>query len=198
VEYADVWLPLAPFTETDGTFVNAEGRRQEFVTAVSPLGEARPGWKILRMLGDYLDLPGFEQDSVEDVRREMNLPDATPAASAFPYTVSGAEETALTAGQLMRIAEVPIYAVDPIVRRAASLQKTVDNPPPAARMNALQADKLGLAPGAGVQLVTPQGVARLDLVLDHRVPDGCVLAPAGIPETVMLGAHGPVTVRAAS
>ncbi|MEK9134108.1 MAG: molybdopterin-dependent oxidoreductase, partial [Pseudomonadota bacterium] len=75
VEYADVWLPLAPFTETDGTFVNAEGRRQEFVAAVSPLAESRPGWKILRMLGHHLDLPGFEQGGVDDVRREMNLPD---------------------------------------------------------------------------------------------------------------------------
>ncbi len=198
VEYADVWLPLAPFTETDGTFVNAEGRRQEFVTAVSPLAEARPGWKILRMLGHHLGLSGFEQAGVDDVRREMNLPDTTLAASSFPYTVSGAEETMLAAGQLMRLAEVPIYAVDPIVRRATSLQKTIDNPPPAARMNAAQADKLGLAPGANVQLVTLQDTARLELVVDARVPDGCVLVPAGYPETAMLGAHGPVTVRAAS
>jgi NADH-quinone oxidoreductase subunit G len=198
VEYADVWLPLAPFTETDGTFVNAEGRRQEFVTAVSPLAEARPGWKILRMLGHHLGLSGFEQAGVDDVRREMNLPDTTPAASSFPYTVTGAEETLLAAGQLMRLAEVPIYAMDAIVRRASALQKTVDNPPPAARMNAAQADKLGLAPGDNLQLVTPQGVVRLELVVDARVPDGCVLAPAGYPETVMLGAHGPVTVRVAS
>jgi NADH-quinone oxidoreductase subunit G len=198
VEYADVWLPLAPFTETDGTFVNAEGRRQEFVTAVSPLAEARPGWKILRMLGHHLGLSGFEYGGVDDVRREMNLPDNAPAVSSFPYTVSGVEEATPAAGQLMRFAEVPIYAVDPIVRRAPSLQKTVDNPPPAARMNVAQADKLGLTPGANVELVTPQGVTPLELVMDERVPGGCVLVPAGFPETVMLGAHGPVTVRAAS
>jgi NADH-quinone oxidoreductase subunit G len=198
VEYADVWMPLAPFTETDGTFVNAEGRRQEFVTAVSPLAEARPGWKILRMLGHHLGLSGFEQDGVDDVRREMNLPDAMPAASAFPYSIAATEVTVPAAGQLMRLAEVPIYSVDPIVRRAPALQKTVDNPPPAARMNAAQADKLGLAAGANVQLVTPQGAASLELVVDDRVPDGCVLAPSGYPETVMIGAHGPVTVRTAS
>jgi NADH-quinone oxidoreductase subunit G len=198
VEYADVWMPLAPFTETDGTFVNAEGRRQEFVTAVSPLAEARPGWKILRMLGHHLGLSGFEQDGVDDVRREMNLPDAMPAASAFPYSIVAAEETVPAAGQLMRLAEVPIYAMDPIVRRAPALQKTADNPPPAARMNAAQTDKLGLAAGANVQLVTPQGAVSLELVVDARVPDGCVLAPSGYPETVMIGAHGPVTVRAAS
>jgi NADH-quinone oxidoreductase subunit G len=98
----------------------------------------------------------------------------------------------------MRLAEVPIYAVDPIVRRAPALQKTVDNPSPAARMNAAQADKLGLAPGDNVQLATPHDAVRLELVIDDRVPDGCVLAPAGYPETAMLGAHGPVTVRAAS
>jgi NADH-quinone oxidoreductase subunit G len=198
VEYANVWMPLAPFTETDGTFVNAEGRRQEFVTAVSPLAEARPGWKILRMLGHHLGLSGFEQDGVDDVRREMNLPDAMPAASAFPYSIAATEVTVPAAGQLMRLAEVPIYSVDPIVRRAPALQKTVDNPPPAARMNAAQADKLGLAAGANVQLVTPQGAASLELVVDDRVPDGCVLAPSGYPETVMIGAHGPVTVRTAS
>jgi NADH-quinone oxidoreductase subunit G len=196
VEYADVWLPLAPFTETDGTFVNAEGRRQEFVAALDPFAEARPGWKILRMLGHYLGLSGFDQDGVEDVRREMNLPDPLSSAPAFPHVVTAVEETELAAGQLMRLAELPIYAVDPIVRRATALQKTADNPPPAARMNAAQADKLGLAAGATVQLVTPQGTAQLELVLDERVPDGCVLAPAGYPETVMLGAHGPVTVRA--
>ena len=158
VEYADVCLPLAPFTETDGTFVNAEGRRQEFVTAVSPLAEARPGWKILRMLGHHLGLSGFEQDGVDDVRREMNLPDAMPAASAFPCSIAATEETVPAAGQLMRLAEVPIYSVDPIVRRAPALQKTADNPPPAARMNAAQADKLGLAAGVNVQLVTPQAM----------------------------------------
>ena len=198
VEYADVWLPLAPFTETDGTFVNAEGRRQEFVASLAPLAEARPGWKILRMLGHQLGLSGFDQNGVEDVRREMNLPDALPPVSAFPYTVAAAEKTGPASGQLMRIAEVPIYAVDPIVRRAPALQKTADNPPPAARMNAAQADKLGLAAGINVQLVTPLGTALLELVLDERVPDGCVAAPAGYPETVMLGAHGPVTVRAAT
>ncbi len=199
VEYADVWLPLAPFTETDGTFVNAEGRRQEFAAAVAPLADSRPGWKMLRMLGGLLGLPGFEQGGVDDVRREIDLPDVGPAATPFPYVIHDPKnDVTPAAGQLMRLAETPIYAVDPIVRRAAALQKTADNPPPAARMNAAQAEKLGFEPGNNVQLVTPQGVVRLELVVDARVPEGCVLVPAGYPETVMLGAHGPVTVRAAS
>ncbi len=198
VEYADVWLPLAPFTETDGTFVNVEGRRQEFAAAVAPLGEARPGWKILRMLGHLLGLPGFEQASVSDVRRELNLSNITPVDSSFPFAVTPSEGMRPSAGQLMRLTEVPMYAVDAVVRRAPALQKTADNPPPAARMNAQQINKLGLKAGDAVQVVTPQGVARLDLVEDPRVPEDCVLVPAGYPETVMLDAYGPVTVRAAS
>ena len=95
----------------------------------------------------------------------------------------------------MRLAEVPMYAVDAIVRRAPALQKTADNPKPAAHMNASQIDKLGLKAGSTVQVVAPQGVAHLDLVVDPHVPEGCVLVPAAYPETAMLGAHGPVIVR---
>jgi NADH-quinone oxidoreductase subunit G len=197
VEYANVWLPLAPFTETDGTFVNAEGRAQLFAAAAPPLGESRPGWKILRMLGHMMGLSGFEQNRIEEVRSELNQPAATAASAAF---VLPPEDPAMTpaAGQLMRLAEVPMYAVDPIVRRALALQKTADNPPPAARINRTQAGKLGFKGGESVQVAMAQGAAQLDLVLDERVPDGCVLVPAGYPETAMLGAHGPATLKAVS
>ena len=195
-EYAHVWLPLAPFTETDGSFVNLEGRVQTFAAAAPPLGETRPGWKILRMLGGLLGLPGFEQGSIDDVRRELALPDISNTASSFQLAAAGGTAPTLSAGELMRLAEVPIYAVDPIVRRAPSLQKTSDNPKPAAHLNAAQADKLGLRAGAAVQVVMAQGAASLPLVIDARVPDGCVLVPSGYPETAMLGAHGPASVRA--
>ena len=197
VEYASVWLPLAPFTETDGTFVNAEGRAQSFAAAAPPLGESRPGWKILRMLGHMMGLSGFEQNRIEEVRSELNQPAATAAPVAF---VLPPEDPAMTpaAGQLMRLAEVPIYAVDPIVRRAPALQKTADNPKPAVRINRAQAGKLGFKGGESVQVAMSQGTAQLDLVLDERVPDGCVLVPAGYPETAMLGAQGPATLKAVS
>ncbi|MEW6330684.1 MAG: NADH-quinone oxidoreductase subunit NuoG [Pseudomonadota bacterium] len=196
VEYANVWLPLAPFTETDGSFVNIEGRSQSFAAAVPPLGESRPGWKILRMLGHVLKLPGFEQADIKEVRQELQPPAVAAASSAF---VPPPEDPAMTpaSGQLMRLAEVPMYAIDPYVRRAPALQKTADNPKPAARLNAAQAGKLGFRGGESVQVEMAQGTARLDLALDERVPDGCVLVPAGYPETSMLGAHGPATVKAA-
>jgi NADH-quinone oxidoreductase subunit G len=68
-DVADVMLPIAPFTETAGTFVNAEGRLQSFHGVVKPLGDTRPAWKVLRVLGNLLGLPGFDQETVEDVRR---------------------------------------------------------------------------------------------------------------------------------
>ncbi|MHB8534487.1 MAG: NADH-quinone oxidoreductase subunit NuoG [Sulfuricaulis sp.] len=198
-EYANVYLPLAPFTETDGGFVNVEGRRQEFAAAAPPLGESRPGWKILRMLGHLLGLSGFEQTGVDELRREMDLPQMAVSVPSFPFAIAAAESAATApAGQLVRLAEVPIYTVDAIVRRAPALQQTADHPPPAARMNAAQAGKLGLKDGVAVQVTMAQGEARLDLVVDDRVPPGCVLVPTGYPETSMLGAHGPVTVRAAT
>ncbi len=197
VEYADVWLPLAPFTETDGTFVNAEGRSQLFTAAVAPLGQARPGWKILRMLGHLMGLTGFEQSRIEEVRQEMNRP-AVKAISPL-FTVPP-DDPSLTPGngQLMRIAEVPLYTVDAIVRRAPSLQKTADNPPPSARLNSSQAERLGFENGQTVEVVMAPGAARLALVLDERVPDGCVLVPAGHVETGLLGAHGPATLKGVS
>ena len=199
VEYAHVWLPLAPFTETDGTFVNVEGRRQEFAQAVSPLGEARPGWKILRMIGHLYGLSGFEQASVTDIRREMNLPDNMTAPAQFPHAIEPEDsELSPSPGQLMRLTDVPIYAVDAIVRRAPALQKTADNPKPAARMNAGQIDKLGLKAGSTIEVAAPYGVARLNLLPDNRVPEGCVLIPAGYKETSILGADGPVRVKATS
>jgi len=88
--------------------------------------------------------------------------------------------------------------VNNLCGRQTALQKTADNPPPSARLNAAQAGKLGFQGGESVQVVMSQGVAHLDLVLDERAPDGCVLVPAGYPETAMLGAHGPATVKVAS
>ncbi|OGI47509.1 MAG: NADH-quinone oxidoreductase subunit G [Candidatus Muproteobacteria bacterium RIFCSPHIGHO2_01_FULL_65_16] len=196
VEYADVLLPLAPFTETAGTFVNAEGRRQEFNGAVAPLGQARPGWKILRVLGNLLGLSGFEQADIEDVRREIDTGAVAPTARLGAWQLSAVPPAGLAApsGQVLRIAEVPMYAVDAITRRAASLQKTAANPEPAACLNAAQAERLKLKDGDGVLVRMIEGDARLKVVVDARVPDGCVLIPAGCPETATLGGHGPATI----
>lgn len=192
MEYADVLLPLAPFTETAGTFVNCEGRWQAFAAVVQPLADTRPGWKILRVLGNFLDQPGFEYVSIEDVRSEIKRPGvdqgAEPTSPSVPANINGAHDG------LYRIVETPIYAVDNLVRRAPALQATADNPPPAARMNAAQATVLGLDGVEQVAVRVGDGTATLDLVIDPRVADGCVLVPAGYPQTASLAAQGEAIV----
>jgi NADH-quinone oxidoreductase subunit G len=196
VGYADVLLPIAPFSETDGTFVNAEGRRQPFEAATRPLGEARPAWKILRVLANQLDLPGFGYTSLDEVRAELGR--VAEGGAMQPGAMPPPARVALADGQLARIAEVPIYAVDPIVRRAVSLQTTADNPIPAARINATEAARRKLEDGDTVDVHMAEGEARLPLVVDARVPNGCVLIPSGYPETATLGPAGPASLERAS
>jgi NADH-quinone oxidoreductase subunit G len=126
--FSDVLLPIAPFTETSGTFVNAEGRIQSFHAVVKPLGEARPAWKVLRVLGAMLGLPGFEHESSADVlaeaRRVAGLGDGGQVAAE---RLSNATHASI---QLELPAAEPcsasIYQLDSIVRRAPSLQLTAD------------------------------------------------------------------------
>src|SRR5207249_3671541 len=112
-DYADVLLPIAPFTETAGTFVNGEGRAQGFSGVVPPLGGARPGWKVLRVLGTLLGLPGFDYDSVETVRAELPMGDI--AARLSNEVDIALQAPAEPASDIERVADVPIYFTDPLV-----------------------------------------------------------------------------------
>jgi NADH-quinone oxidoreductase subunit G len=194
--HAHVLLPVAPFTETAGSFINCEGRLQTFTGAVAPLGQTRPAWKVLRVLGSLLALPGFGYESVEAIRGDLPSADEVgnwlSNASTAPLEVPG--EVAAP-DSLERVADVPIYAADPLVRRAASLQKTRDAKPPAARMNAATLARLKLAEGAAVSVRQGGGEAMLTVVLDAGVPPGCVRVAAGHPATRTLGPmFGPIAV----
>ncbi len=198
LETADVLLPIAPYTETSGTFVSTEGRVQSFNGVVRPLGDARPGWKVLRVLGNVLALPGFNYDSSEQVRDEI-LPAGCEFASGLDngiVTLSApvADET----GKLQRIADVPIHFADPLARRAPALQQTRDAAPPAARMSASTAAGLGLADRAPVVVRQGQGEARLSVQIDETVPAACVRVAAAHATTAALGdMFGPITVERA-
>jgi NADH-quinone oxidoreductase subunit G len=196
IDYAHVLLPLAAFAETAGSFVNAEGRRQAFNGAVEPPGQARPGWKIVRVLGSMMQLPGFAYTNIDEVRSEIKT-DVTPSAQLAATHISTPAENLvpMSRAQVTRIAEVPIYAVDALTRRAPSLQATADNPGPAARLNAVQAATLGVSGGDQVLVRMAAGDAELELVIDARVPDGCVWIPAGYAETASLGGCGLATVQ---
>jgi NADH-quinone oxidoreductase subunit G len=185
-EYAHVLLPIGAFTETAGTFVNTEGRAQSFVGVVKPVGEARPGWKVLRVLGGLLGLPGFEQDSAEDVRREaLDGVDVAARLSNVPSAV--AVQPAPAPAGIQRIAEVPIYFADALVRRADPLQMTHDARPPAARMPPALMSRLGLREGDRVQIAQGGGSAVLKVQTDVGVPADCVRVATAHPATSELG-----------
>ncbi|MCU0976355.1 MAG: NADH-quinone oxidoreductase subunit NuoG [Steroidobacteraceae bacterium] len=116
--YAHVLLPIGTFAETSGTYVNVEGRWQSFAGCVRPVGEARPGWKVLRVLGNLLDVDGFDYDSSEQVREELR---ARPPVAPAP---AGVREAGGGAGGA--VADMALYEGDAIVRRALSLQQTRD------------------------------------------------------------------------
>jgi NADH-quinone oxidoreductase subunit G len=193
---AHVLLPIAPFTETAGTFVSMEGRAQAFNAVVKPLGDTRPGWKVLRMLGSMLGLPGFEAETIEAVRRGI-APDLQAwAEKGLDNTLEAPVKPAPPRTQTIeRIAEVGIYAGDPIVRRAASLQKTNDAKASAcARFNAATLAALGIAAGDRVRVRQGGGEAVLVARADSAVPQGAVRIARGLPETARLG-EGEVSVE---
>ncbi|MCB1999029.1 MAG: molybdopterin-dependent oxidoreductase, partial [Rhodoferax sp.] len=127
MEFSDVLLPIAPFTETSGSFVNAEGRLQGFHAVVKPAGEARPAWKVLRVLANLLDLPGFAQESSRDALALVDLAQAENgtlvAVDKLGNQTSAAIDLAPADGEPC---VASIYQLDALVRRAGSLQLTAD------------------------------------------------------------------------
>jgi len=197
VDYAQVLLPIAPFTETAGTFVSTEVRVQSFGGVVRPLGETRPAWKVLRVLGNLLGLDGFEHDSAEDVRREAlgGRQIEVLLSNRLERGALGAPAPAARA-DIQRVAEVPIYAADAIVRRAGALQRTRDAAPPVAWMNRALFERLGLRDGDGVRVRQGDGEAVVAAGVDDRVPADCIRLAAGRPETAALGgAHEALSVE---
>jgi NADH-quinone oxidoreductase subunit G len=181
LDVADVLLPVAPFTESSGTFVNTEGRAQSFHATTNALGEARPGWKVLRVLGSLLGLPGFEYDNIEHVRSACLKP--AEIASRLSNRIDLAPLQPVSVSGVQRIADVPIYFADPLARRSPPLQKTRDAKPPRAWMNSRLLQKLGVAAG---QPVTVNGV-KIAAALDDKLPDGCVRIAAAHPSTAAIG-----------
>lgn len=195
-DYADLILPIALFAETAGTYVNAEGRWQSFQGACAPPGAARPGWKVLRVLGNLFGLEGFDQVDAARVRAELEAlcKNARPdnrIISEADFAPSGVDGP-------WRVGDVPIYAVDGLVRRAEPLQQTPLAEPARIRLNAALAGQLGVHNMSRV-LVQQNGFeAELPLELDEGVPDNCIWLPSGLTGSAGLGpAVGPITLNAA-
>ncbi|MBG6074266.1 NADH-quinone oxidoreductase subunit NuoG [Polaromonas sp. CG_9.11] len=125
MSFSDVMLPISPFTETPGTFINAEGRIQSFHAVVKPNGETRPAWKVLRVLANLLGLPGFNFESSSDVLKSIRDADASHIASdRLGNAIQHGVDVSAVSGPAPVVAS--IYQLDGLVRRATSLQLTAD------------------------------------------------------------------------
>ena len=197
VDNADVLLPIAPFTETAGTFVNAEGRVQSFHGVVKPAGDSRPAWKVLRVLGNLLGLSGFDQASSEDVRAEA-LGNLAAVAARLDNSTTAAPAPVVASSGLQRLADVPIYAADALLRRAPSLQLTADAKAPVASLPAALWQQLGLQAGDRVRVSQGAASAVLAARVDATLAADTVRVPAGHADTATLGAmFGAIAVEKA-
>jgi NADH-quinone oxidoreductase subunit G len=189
-EYADVLLPIAPYTETAGTFVNAEGTVQMFNGVVRPLGDARPAWKVLRVLGNLLGASGFDYDTAEQVRTvALGDGDLTPRLSnKTSVSVARSNGAKAAEGTFERSADVPIYHADQLVRRAESLHLTA-----AARaansvgLPAALFDKLGLKEGDAVRVRQGDRSVQIPAVRDANLAETVVRVSAATPAGAALG-----------
>ena len=197
VPNADVMLPIAPFAETAGSFVNAEGRLQSFHGVVQTKGNTRPAWKVLRVLGNLLGLPGFEQETVEEVRAEA-LGDVSAIPARLNNGIALAVNLVAPASGLQRVADVPIYSTDSLVRRSTSLQLTRDALAPVVSLPTALWKQLGLSAGAKVRVSQGSASVVLPAREDASLAANVVRVPAGHADTAALGAmFGAIAVEAA-
>jgi NADH-quinone oxidoreductase subunit G len=187
-QYADVLLPIAPFTETAGTYVNAEGQWQCFAGVVAPFGETRPAWKVLRVLGNLFDCNGFEYVSSEEILTELRnrCSDMKPD-NTMPWRCPNT----LTAStnKVVRIAEMQAYAWDSVQRRAKALQSTPAAYEAAIRINEVTAKRFGVADGDRATATQNGTKVVLPVVVDNSVADDSVLIHAGLPDSAALSAE---------
>ena len=192
-DWAHVMLPVSPFTETSGTFINAEGRTQSFKGAAAPFVDTRPAWKVLRVLGNLFELPGFDDETSESIRDSVLVGGVEAHLS---NDVQSAIGLASGPAGLERLADVPIYRSDAMVRRAEPLQQTTASQAPQARMCAATLASLGVESGRTVRVRSPQGEITVTALLDDAVAQGAVRLSAAFAETLPLGgAFGQLSVE---
>ncbi len=199
LEVADVILPIATYTETVSSFVNLEGRVQTIQPAVKPLGDARPAWKVLRVLGGLLNLDGFLYNMPEEVLGDALGDNYCTKLDNQPTTNTLSNGNLAPLNGLERLADVNIYAGDPIVRRSPALQLTRD----AKRGNQVGLGRalfqeLGLKEGDTVRVTQGSQSVDLPATLEANLALGAVRISAGTPASAKLGPmFGSVTVSKA-
>lgn len=196
--YADVILPAAPYTELSGTSINAEGKWQRFNASVSPAGEARPAWKIFRVLGDLCHLDEMQAyTTLADVHAEIKHMAEAADNRTVSWPVSSHQNTHLKKADLIRLAETPMYAIDAITRRSQPLQETHDAEyPHGAHMSARTAEAMLFVEGSIALVSQGEEKVELPVVIDDRIPQGCLFVAQGLTAHTTLGAgYDPINLE---
>jgi len=194
-EHATVVLPMAQFPECYGTYVNATGAWQSVKGVATPPGDARPAWKIMRVLAEQLSLDGFNFDSPEVITKEIQQHCGQVELNNLASTSAKISYQAPAQSELLRAGETPIYATDALVRRSQPLQNSSDGKQAFAVMADSVMQKLGIKEGDSVKVTQGDGVATLPAKADNSIPDACVWVPTGLPQTQALGdLFGPIQV----
>jgi len=184
--YADVILPIAPFTETAGTYVNCEGKWQSFKAAVKPLDEARPAWKVLRVLGNLFNVEEFTYETIADVTSSLRSEVEANSCQIddkmevhFPTKTDSEDVDCLTVW--------PMYCVDQIVRRAKPLQEVAVNERPMIYLSENLAEKFNVKDNTNINVSQGNNKANMQSCIDKRLPNDSVMIPAGFRHTADLG-----------
>jgi len=185
-QVADVMLPAASFMESSGTYVNAEGFWQSFKGVVEPKGGSRPAWKILRVLGNLTEVDGFDYLSSDDVKAEVRSQCESIELSNTVNSSTVVEVNSVSG--IYRASDVPMYAIDSVVRRADSLQRTVDAQAMCVRLNTAEAERLGVSSATSVTVKQGDNSMSLDLVIDDTIPDASAWIPSAVEGNDQLGA----------
>lgn len=189
LEHADVLLPVTPFTETSGTYVNAEGTWQNFTAAVRPLADSKPAWKVFRVLGNLFELNDFEYQTSEEVAavvKAQMLKEPFPQQTMWYVPKSLPEQK--TNASIQRITEWAIYGVDSLVRRSQPLQQCATQERACVKINPQLAQELNIKDETIVTVKQGEQTLRLTAVVTPHVPNHCALIYAGLPETSGFGA----------
>ena len=199
LEVADVILPISTFSETVSTFVNSEGRAQTVQPSVKPLGDSRPAWKVIRVLGGLLGLDGFLFNLPEEVLGEALPENYCTGLSNKTSATSIANGNVAPVNGLERLADVNIYAGDQIVRRSSALQLTRDaKRGNQAGLNQKTFSELGLKEGDAVRVTQGSQSVDMPATLEVNLAPGAVRISAGTMASAKLGSmFGPVTVSKA-
>lgn len=182
-DYANVILPIAPFTETSGTYINLDHQWQSVKGANKPFGESRPAWKVLRVLANLLECQDFDYESSEEILEEVktfsNMYPASKSQTYYPESLPSMHEC------LVRVGEWPLYRSDSIVRNSADLQACASAESACIKIHPETANRLKLDEIATIS----QGDIEITLPLkrDQRVAPDVIWVANALPETVDLG-----------